>query len=65
MYATEPCCPRLLSLVAHTGGYEIMVGAYNTVDVTVECQMHVRGCVAFFRYGRRRYLHILLMPRGM
>ena len=28
----------LLSLVAHTGGYQIMVGAYNTVDATVECQ---------------------------
>ena len=41
----------LLSLVAHVGGYKIMVGAHNTVDVTVECQMHVGGCVAFFRNG--------------
>ena len=23
--------------VAHAGGYKIMVGAHNTVDVTVEC----------------------------
>ena len=27
----------LLSLVAHADGYKIMVGAHNTVDVTVEC----------------------------
>ena len=52
----------LLNLVAHASGYKIMVGAhntvgaYNTIDVTVECQMHVGGCVAFFRNGRRRYL---------
>ena len=46
----------LLSLVAHAGGYKTIVGAHNTVDVTVECQMHVGGCVAFFRYGRCRYL---------
>ena len=55
----------LLSLVAHASGYKTIVGAHNTVDVTVECQMHVRGCVAFFRYGRCRYLHTLLIPRGM
>ena len=55
----------LLNFVAHVGRYNIMVGAHNTVDVTVECQMHVGGCVAFFRYGRRQYLHILSMPRGM
>ena len=55
----------LLGFVAHADGYKIMVGANNTVDVTVECQMHVGGCVAFFRYGRCRYLQILLMPRGM
>ena len=55
----------LLSFVAHAGGYKIMVDAHNTVDVTVECQMHVGGCVAFFRYGRCWYLQILLMPRGM
>ena len=29
----------------------IMVGAYNTVDVTVECQVQVGGCVVFFRKG--------------
>ena len=31
----------LLSLVAHAGGYRMMVGAHNTV----ECQMHMEGCV--------------------
>ena len=46
----------LLSFVAHAGGYKIMVGAYNTVDVTVECRMHVGGHVAFFRNGRCRHL---------
>ena len=46
----------LLSFVAHAGGYKIMVGAHNTVDVTVECQMHVGGYVVLFRYGRCRYL---------
>ena len=55
----------LLSFVAHAGGYKIMVGAHNTVDVTVECQMHVGGYVAFFRNGRCQYLQILLMPRGI
>ena len=42
----------LLSLAAHAGGYKTMVGAHNTV----ECQMHVGGCVVFYRYGRRRCL---------
>ena len=42
----------LLSLAAHAGGYKTMVGAQNTI----ECQMHVGGCVVFFRYGRCRYL---------
>ena len=42
--------------VAHADEYKIMVCAYNTIDVTVECQMHVGGCVAFFRNGRCRYL---------
>ena len=42
----------LLSLVVHAGGYKIMVGAYNTVDVIVECQMHAGGRAAFFRDGR-------------
>ena len=27
----------LLSLVAHVDGCRIMVGAHNTVDVTIEC----------------------------
>ena len=43
-YATKSCC--------HVGGYRMMVGAHNTV----ECQMHVGGCVVFFGYGRRRHL---------
>ena len=38
MYATEPFCSRLPSLVVHSGGYQIMVSTYNTVDATVECQ---------------------------
>ena len=42
----------LLSLATHVGRYKMMVGAYNTV----ECQMHVGGCVVFCRYGRCRYL---------
>ena len=42
----------LLSLAAHADGYKTMVGTHNTV----ECHMHVGGCVVFFRYGRCRYL---------
>ena len=41
----------LLSFVAHADEDWIMVGAHNTVDVTVECQVHVGGCVVFFRKG--------------
>ena len=52
----------LLSLATHAGGYEIMVGAHNTVDAIVECQTRVGGGVVFFGYDRRRYLQILLMP---
>ena len=55
----------LLSLVTHVDGYEIMVDAHNTAGVIVECQTQVGGGVVFFGYGRRRYLQILLMPRGM
>ena len=51
----------LLSLVAHVGGYRMMVGAHNIVG----CQMHVGGYVVLFGYGRCRYLLLLLMPRGM
>ena len=59
-FTSERVRVRMLpSLVAHAGGYKIMVGAYNTVDVTVECQMHAGGRAAFFRDGRRRYLQIL------
>ena len=46
----------LLGVVAHVGRYKIMVGAHNTVVVTVECQMHMGGRVAFFENGRCRYL---------
>ena len=46
----------LLGFVAHASGYKIMVGAHSTVDVTVECQMHVGGYVVLFGYGRCRYL---------
>ena len=46
----------LLSLVAHVDEDWIMVGAHNTVDVTVECQVHVGGCGGFFRKGGHRYL---------
>ena len=42
----------LLSLVAHVSGYMMIVDAHNTV----ECQMHMGGCVVFFGYGRRRHL---------
>ena len=41
----------LWSLVAHTDEDRTMVGAHNTVDVTVECQVHVGGCGIFFRKG--------------
>ena len=59
-FISERVRVRMLpSLVAHAGGYKIMVGAYNTVDVTVECQMHTEGRAAFFKDGRRRYLQIL------
>ena len=45
-----------LSLVAHADEDWIMVGAPNTVDVAVECQMHMGGCVGFFGKGGCRYL---------
>ena len=52
----------LLSFVAHAGGYKMMVGAHNTIDVTIECQMHVGGCVVFFKEGRCRCLpHYFIM----
>ena len=41
----------LLILVAHTDEDWIMVGAHNTIDVTVECQVHVGGCIVFFWKG--------------
>ena len=51
----------LLSLVAHADGYRMMADVHNTIG----CQMHVGGYVILFGYGRCRYLHILLMPKGM
>jgi len=42
----------LLSLVAHAGGYGMMVGAHNTVG----CRMHVGGFVVLFGYGKCWYL---------
>ena len=41
----------LLSIVAHADEDWIMVGTHNTIDVTVECQVHVGGCSVFFRKG--------------
>ena len=32
-----------LSLVAYDGEYRTTINAHNTVDITVECQMHVGG----------------------
>ena len=49
----------LLSFVAHAGGYKIMVGTYNTIDVTVECLVHMGGCAIFFRKDGSWYLQIL------
>ena len=46
----------LRSLDAHTDEEWIMVGAHNTVDVAIECQVHVEGCGGFFRKGGRRCL---------
>ena len=47
-----------LSLVAHAGGYRMMVGAHSTVG----CRMHVGGCVVLFEYGRCWYLLYCLCP---
>ena len=42
----------LLSLIAHVGGYRMMVGARNTVG----CWMHAGGCIVLLGYGRCWYL---------
>ena len=56
-FTSERVRVRMLpSLVAHTSRYKIVVCAYNTIAVAVECQMHTRGRAAFFRNGGRRYL---------
>ena len=50
-------CIRVLpSLVAHAVGYEMVVGAHNTVYV----QMHVAGSTVFAWYGKRRRLQYCL-----
>ena len=41
-----------LSLVAHADGDGIMVGARNTIDVTIECQVHVGGLSYFLQDWR-------------
>ena len=46
----------LLTLLPTPMRTMMMVGAHNTVDVTVEYQVHMGGCVVFFRKGRCRYL---------
>ena len=55
----------LLSFVAHAGGYKIMVGAHNTVDVTVECQVHVGGCVCLLQEGLTSVPAKYCLPRGV
>ena len=48
-----------LNLAAYVDENWIMVGAPNTVDVAVECQMRTGGRAIFFRKDERRYLQIL------
>ena len=54
----------LLSLVAHADEDWIMVGTHNTVDVTIECQVHVGGYVVFFRKGSCQYLQNTTCPEA-
>ena len=42
----------------------MMVDNHNTVDVTVECQVHRGVCVVFFMKGRCRYLQNTIGMRG-
>ena len=51
----------LLSLVAHAGGYRMMVGAHNTI----ECQMHVGGLCCLLWVWQTSTPATLLIPRGM
>ena len=51
----------LPSLVAHTIGYEMIIGAHNTVHV----QMHVADFIVFAWYDKYRRLQHCLVPRGM
>ena len=48
-----------LSLAAHADEDWILVGAPNTVDVTVEYQMRTEGRAIFSRKDGHRYLQIL------
>ena len=41
-----------------------MVGAHNTVDVAVECRVHMGDCVGFFRKGGCWYLQNTIDMRG-
>ena len=54
-----------LSLVAHADEDWIMVGAPNTIDVAVECQMCMGGRVIFFRKDDAGTCKYFLMPSGM
>ena len=51
----------LLNLVAHVGGYMMMVDAHNTV----ECQMHVGGLCCLLRVWQTSAAATLLIPGGM
>ena len=42
----------------------MMVGTHNTVDAAVECQVHMEGCVGFFRKGGCWYLQNTIGMRG-
>ena len=52
---------RLLILVAHAGGYRMMVGAHNTIG----CQIHMGGGVCLLQVWQTSVPAILLTPRGM
>ena len=53
-----------LSLVAHADEDWIMIGAYNTIDVAVECQMHTGGHAIFFWKDGCRYLQNTAFPEA-
>ena len=51
----------LLSLVAHTGGYRMMVGTHNTIG----CQMHVGGYIVFIWVWQMSVPAYTVGARGM